>query len=197
MGFLDIVKIFAKDFIKEGAVEVVKQAPGLARDGAKLVKAAIANRQNTVGEGTYEKNEIEEEVACQTVEISDIPAAPKEEKSEEPVKKVIFSNELYEITRRINSLTKELNEEKEKNSELAEKNELLKESVRECQGVIDSLSKKLSALESENGKISAQLGAVNEKINLINGRIPSKVVTWAGFFLAVISAVGVAIKFFM
>ena len=50
---------------------------------------------------------------------------------------------------------------------------------------VDSMAKTISVLESENKKMTAQLGAINEKINLINKRIPSKAITRIGFILSV------------
>ncbi len=189
MGIINIIKSLTKDVFKEGASEMVKQAPALAKDGVKAVKGMIAARQPK--DVAIDITEPEEKV------IYEEDFSHEEKAPEIFVSESRLGDEVFELTRRVNALAGELQEEKDKNDALNSEINILKGKVSEYFGLINVMSQKLSKLEDENKKQSAQLGAVNEKIRLINKRIPSKVITWIAFGTSILALAVIIAEFFI
>lgn len=181
---MNIIKSLTKEVFSNKSINTVK-------NGTKIVKGLLAS-----GGRTDEGIDITRPDKNIIFEKDFSEKSLNEEKTEVFVPEARLSDEIYELTRRVNALTKELEEQKEKNAQLTNETEVLQEKIREYFGLINGLSGNVSALENETKKHSAQLGAINEKIRLMNKRIPSKAVTWIAFGLAILGVAACTVLFF-
>lgn len=183
MGIINMIKSLAKEVFNDNTSKTVK-------NGTAVVRGLLENRGKDV---TINITEPEEKVIYE----EDFSGEEVNKTPEVFVPETRISDEVYELTRKVNALAKELQEEKNKNTELYNEINTLKSRVNEYFGLINGLSQNISNLETETKKQSAQLGAINEKIRLINERIPSKAITWIAFGLAVLSVAGCIVLFFI
>ncbi len=192
MGIINMIKSLAREVLKEGTAEIVNKAPVLAKDGVKAVRGLIESRQKK--DIDIDITEPEEKVIFE----NDFSAEePQKSTPEVFVSESRLSDDVYELTRKVNALTKELQEEKNRNNDLHNEINVLKGKVSEYFGLINGLSQNISNLEVEAKKHTAQLGAINEKIRLINKRIPSKAITWIAFGFSVVGVIAAVLLYFM